>query len=64
MFMYSLDPPVDDYEKVQDLVEQACQEFLKLAYKSGRFENLYDLMFEEIRENLIDYLPQEECYQE
>lgn len=52
------DQVIDDYEMIEAIVCDACKEFLKLSFKSGRFENLYDMMFEEIRENLIKYLPE------
>ena len=60
MFAYELplDPPVDDYEMIDALVKTACEEYLGISYKSRRFENIYDLMFEEIRENLHKYLPE------
>jgi len=55
---YLLEEPVDDYAFVESIVKQACDEFVERSYKTGRFEDLYDLMFEEIRENIHKYLPE------
>ena len=63
MFAYDLSLDIhhnnlDEYQVVESIVTDACKEFLRLSFKSGRFEGLYDLMFEEIRENLSKYLPE------
>jgi hypothetical protein len=53
-----LNPPDDDYESTDSIVKQACEEYLQgytHSGKNGRFKNLFDLMFEEARENLYIY---------
>jgi hypothetical protein len=52
----SLNPPDDDFFIVEKILKEACQEYLGLYSKSSRFENLYDLMWEHVRENLYDYM--------
>lgn len=49
-----LTPPDDDYHLIESLIGQACEEFI--VGKSGRFKNLFDVMFEEVKENLYIYL--------
>jgi hypothetical protein len=58
MFAYELplNSPEDDCELIESLVSEACRDFLGLNFKSHRFDDLFDVMFEEVRENLNKYL--------
>jgi len=57
MFAYSehLEPPPDNIEKVESIMAEAFEDFLKRGYNKSRFQDLYDLVFEAIEENLHKY---------
>jgi len=58
MFVHTLytNPPEElEEEHIQSLLSEACHEFLGLDFKSSRFKELFELMHEEIRENLEKY---------
>jgi hypothetical protein len=63
MFAYELplNPPIDNLEQIEGIMAEAFREFLKRGY-NGDFRRIYDLVYEEIDQNLEKYLPQEECH--
>lgn len=56
-----LDPPLDNLEMIETIMRQAFELFLKKGYNS-EYQDIYDLIHEEIEENIHKYLPQEEEY--
>lgn len=62
MFAYELplDPPIDNYERVETLMQEAFEIYLKRGHVKGIFQDIYDMVFEEIENNLYKYQPEAE----
>lgn len=55
-----IEPPEDNFELVDKIVEEACRRFINFNDPDRKFSGLYDIMYEEVRENLHKYV---ECYE-
>lgn len=62
MFAYELpfEPPIDNCERIENIMNEAFALFLKKGYNKSRFQEIYDLVAEEIENNLNKYLPEDE----
>lgn len=61
MFAYVLpaEPPEDNIEKIEEIMKRAFEEYLHKGYNRSLFSRIYDLVFEEIEENLYQYQPED-----
>lgn len=56
-----LDPPIDDFAVIEEVMREAFQMFLTKGY-NGCFRDIYDLVHEEIENNGYKYILEKEDY--